>query len=81
MIFVDCSVDVWSKKHKISPVESRCPNCGALTRTTIPVLTKDGYGLIAPEHKCSKPKRAYTFVPKCSEVSSKLGTILASFSS
>ena len=80
MIFVDCSQDYWSKKHEISPIKVKCPTCNREFETTMPVMTRNSYGLIAPKHECEKPNRAYTFVPRCENTSIKLRSVLSSFS-
>lgn len=64
MIYVDCDLFEWTKKHKIQVVKCICPTCGLEQETTVPVVTSKSYGLVTPPHRCNDPREGYTFVGK-----------------
>lgn len=80
MIFVDCSVEEWTKSKKVYPVDYSCPGCGQSFKTTIPFVTTSSYGLMSPAHDCKNHERGMTFVPRDSRTVDNLTTLCGSFS-
>jgi hypothetical protein len=64
MIFPDVSVEVWCKKHDIKVKNLECPKCGFIQETTIPFITQECVGLMAPLHECGKQYQAATSVSR-----------------
>lgn len=68
MIFPDFPIEYWCKKHDLEVAEIECPNCGLMQKTTIPFISKECVGLIAPIHECGQDWQAGIATPRDHEV-------------
>ncbi len=64
MIYPDFPVEYWCEKHNIKVKKIKCPNCGFMQETTIPIICQEFFGLIAPPHKCGTQYQAATMVAR-----------------
>ena len=46
------SLETWSERHGIKPIQRKCKGCGKLLTTTEPVATKKCRGLKSEPHEC-----------------------------
>lgn len=52
MIYIDGDYLEFAEKHKIDPVEMKCPTCDITLTTSVPFRIKGYAGLELPAHGC-----------------------------
>lgn len=72
----DIELKEWCYRHKIQVISGTCSSCGTRLDTTVPMETKEGYGLIGEIDCCDDPRPPYTFVLKDENLSRKLKDII-----
>jgi len=64
LIFPDLPLEYWCKKYNLEVQEIECPNCGLIQKTTIPFISQENVGLMAPLHDCGPDWQGGCAVPR-----------------
>jgi hypothetical protein len=62
LFFYGIDTMLWVERYGMEPFHSKCSSCGAPTFTSIPFVTGEYRGLIAPKCGCGNEKTPYCFV-------------------
>ncbi len=64
MLYPDVPLKIWCKTHNLKVKEFECRNCGIKQETTIPFISQECIGLMAPLHECGPQYQAGTMVAR-----------------